>query len=121
MCTTPDRGPSAPDPAAPALKDEAPGGTSAEGFQGQARTNGLDSDGARGGRQSTQAENRDKEFATLAARCALAGHQLTRERLEHDGYRYVVARWGLRREFADLTAVERWVDVVEGKREATPA
>lgn len=124
MQTHQHQGAAAPSPSASALKDEAPGGAGAEGFRGQARTNDTDSDGTRGVGQSapTRAEGADaKQFATLAARCALAGHQLTREPWEHDGYRYVVARWGLRRGLPDLAAVEHWLGMVEGKREAAPA
>ena len=56
----------------------------------------------------------DKQFATLQARCALA--EVTLHQLENDhGQKvYVVSRWALTRELADLESVGVWLDRVTG-------
>lgn len=52
----------------------------------------------------------DKAFATLQARAALAGATL--QRVDDDRGRevFIVTRWEVTREFADLVALEEWLD-----------
>ena len=59
-----------------------------------------------------------KRLATLCARAALAG--VTLHHIEGDFVPsvFVVSRWALTREFTDLDAVERWLDLVTGKKAA---
>jgi len=56
----------------------------------------------------------NKQFATLQARCALA--EVTLHQLENDrgSTVYIVSRWALTREMADLDAVVSWLDRVTG-------
>lgn len=101
-----DLGAAAPRLAAPALKDEAPGGASAEGSRGQARTNGADSGTA----------DIEKTFAALQAHAAMAGHELRRHLVEDGGCRYVMARWGMHRDLAGLDDVRAWVEQATGRK-----
>lgn len=57
-----------------------------------------------------------KRLNTLAARAALLG--VTLQHLEGDFVPnlFVVSRWSLTREFTDMDAVEKWIDVVGGKQ-----
>ena len=56
----------------------------------------------------------DKLFATVQARCALA--EVTLHQLENDHGRmvFIVSRWALTRELANLDAVASWLDRVTG-------
>ena len=56
----------------------------------------------------------DKLFATLQARCALAEVALSRLENDHGQTVYIVSRWALTRELADLDAVASWMDRVLG-------
>ena len=62
----------------------------------------------------TPAENLGKRFATLQARCALAGVSLHQLENDHGNVVYIVSRWALTRELADLDAVAFWLDRVTG-------
>ena len=54
-----------------------------------------------------------KAWTTLAARLALAGHQVWRSNPADAGpIRYFASRWGYIREFADLVAVENFAKQV---------
>ncbi len=55
-----------------------------------------------------------KEFATLQARCALAEVTLHKLENDHGNVVYIVSRWALTRELADLDAVAAWLDRVLG-------
>ena len=56
----------------------------------------------------------DKQLATLQARCALAEVALHQLENDHGQKVYVVSRWALTRELADLNAVASWLDRVTG-------
>ena len=56
----------------------------------------------------------DKLFAKLQARCALAGATLHQLQNDHGSTVYIVSRWALTRELADLDAVSAWLDRVLG-------
>lgn len=62
----------------------------------------------------TPAENLGKRFATLQARCALAGVSLHQLENDRGNVVYIVSRWALTRELADLDAVANWLDRVTG-------
>ena len=62
----------------------------------------------------TPAENLGKRFATLQARCALAEVSLHPLENDHGNTVYIVSRWALTRELADLDAVASWLDRVTG-------
>ena len=62
----------------------------------------------------TPAENLGKRFATLQARCAIAGVSLHQLENDHGALVYIVSRWALTRELADLDAVASWLDRVTG-------
>ena len=66
------------------------------------------------GRDGLVREATDKLFATVQARCALA--EVTLHQLENDHGRtvFIVSRWALTREMADLDAVAFWLDRVTG-------
>lgn len=53
-----------------------------------------------------------KQYATLRARCALAGVVL--HQIENDFGKtvYIVSRWALTRELSDLESVAAWLDCV---------
>ncbi len=57
-----------------------------------------------------------KRLATFRARAALAG--VTLHALDNDYGKtvYIVSRWAMTRELADLDAVENWLDRVTGGR-----
>ena len=55
-----------------------------------------------------------KEFATVQARCALAEVTLHKLENDHGSVVYIVSRWALTRELADLDAVASWLDRVTG-------
>lgn len=57
-----------------------------------------------------------KEFATAQARAALAGVIMYRIEADNGRPAYVVTRWALTRQFEDLQQVNRWLDMVTGKR-----
>ena len=59
-------------------------------------------------------ENLGKQYATLQARCALAGVSLHRLENDHGNTVYIVSRWALTRELPDLDAVASWLDRVTG-------
>ena len=57
-----------------------------------------------------------KRLATLTARAALAG--IAMHHIEGDFVPdiFLVTKWALTREFTDLDAVERWLDMVTGRK-----
>ncbi|MDR6857229.1 hypothetical protein [Variovorax guangxiensis] len=59
-----------------------------------------------------------KRLATLAARAALSGVTLHHMEGDFVPHLFVCSRWALTREFTDLDAVERWLDLVGGRRAA---
>jgi hypothetical protein len=56
----------------------------------------------------------NKLFATLQARCALAGVTLHPLENVHGSMAYIVSRWGLTHELPDLDAVASWLNRVTG-------
>ena len=56
----------------------------------------------------------DKLFATLQARCALAEVTLHKLENDHGNVVYIVSRWALTLELADLDAVASWLNRVTG-------
>lgn len=56
----------------------------------------------------------DKLFATVQARCALAGVSLHQLENDRGDVVFIVSRWALTRELADLDAVASWLDRVLG-------
>lgn len=62
----------------------------------------------------TPAENLGKRFATLQARCALAEVSLHQLENDHGKTVYIVSRWAMTRELADLESVSVWLDRVTG-------
>lgn len=54
----------------------------------------------------------DKQFATLRARLALAGHVLSRSNPTDGEIRYFSSPWGMTREFRDLDAVAAFLDQI---------
>ncbi len=55
-----------------------------------------------------------KAFETLRAECALAGVSLVQSSDERGHAVYIVSRWALTRELADLAAVSAWLQMVTG-------
>lgn len=83
--------------------DEAPGVT-AEGFNGQARTNNGDS-------AATAVDvEADKEFSTLRAMLAMRGFELHTLSEADGGTAYLVRRWSMTRELPDLPAVAAFAE-----------
>ena len=60
--------------------------------------------------------NTQKQLATLRARCALAGVTLHALENDHGKTVYIVSRWALTRELADLESVAAWLKKVTGVR-----
>ena len=60
--------------------------------------------------------NVQKQLATLHARCALAGVTLHQIENDHGKTVYIVSKWALTRELADLDAVSAWLEKVTGVR-----
>jgi len=58
----------------------------------------------------------EKQFSTQRARAALAGVTLHELDNDHGETVYIVSRWAMTRELADLGAVEAWLDRVTGAR-----
>ena len=56
-----------------------------------------------------------KDWSTLQARAALAGHQLFRTAAEDGAVQYFVSRWGMVKAFGSVEEVGRWLDRVEGR------
>ena len=56
----------------------------------------------------------DKLFATVQARCALAEVTLHQLENDHGSTVFIVSRWALTRELANLDAVASWLDRVTG-------
>ena len=94
----------APGGLSPPLKDEAPELAGVEGFKGKGKADNAD---------CADAAAQRKHFATLAARLALAGHELHRTATDDGPCRYFVTRWGMARDLHDLAAVERFAAQVE--------
>lgn len=67
-------------------------------------------------RQTGEAAQPDliKQFATLTARCALAGVTLIETTDDRERPAYVVSRWALTRQLASLDDVVVWLDHVTG-------
>ncbi len=65
---------------------------------------------------TTLSEAEQKRLATLTARAALAGVILHHTEGDFVPHLFIVSRWALTREFTDLDAVDRWLDLVTGKR-----
>lgn len=59
-----------------------------------------------------------KRLTTLTARAALAGVILHHTQGDFVPHLFIVSRWALTREFTDLDAVERWLDLVTGAKAA---
>lgn len=57
----------------------------------------------------------NKQFATLAARAALAGVSLYRIDDDRGKEVFVVSTWVLTRELRSLAEVEKWLDRVSGE------
>lgn len=55
-----------------------------------------------------------KKLATLRARAALAGVSLHTIENDHGETVYIVSKWNLTRELADLDALETWLNRVTG-------
>ena len=53
--------------------------------------------------------NADKQFKTLQAQAALAGH-----RLQRHGNVFLISRWGHAKQLDSLAAVAAWIDRVGG-------
>jgi hypothetical protein len=83
-------------------KDSALGSCSCEGARGITRVDNSD----------CAAAAKEKEFLTLRAQLALAGHELTRTRAEDGSVRFFVGRWGKARELADIDAVRAFAEQV---------
>lgn len=62
------------------------------------------------------AESTGKRLATFRARCALAGVALHQIENDHGKTVYIVSKWALTRELADLEAVSAWLEKVTGVR-----
>jgi hypothetical protein len=62
----------------------------------------------------TPAEYLGKQYATLQARCALAGVSLHRLENDHGKTVFIVSKWALTRELPDLDALSAWLDRVAG-------
>ena len=60
--------------------------------------------------------NTQKRLATLRAQCALAGVVLHQIENDHGKTVYIVSKWALTRELADLDAVSAWLEKVTGVR-----
>ena len=58
--------------------------------------------------------NVQKQLATLHARCALAGVVLHQIENDHGKTVYIVSKWALTSELADLDAVSAWLVKVTG-------
>ena len=67
-------------------------------------------------RQTTEVlqPDRAKHLATLTARCALAGVTLIESTDDRGRPAYVVSRWSLTRQLANLSEVVSWLDHVTG-------
>jgi hypothetical protein len=66
-------------------------------------------------RQSiTESTQDQKRLATIQAHCALAGVVLHQIDNDHGKTVYIVSRWALTRELADLDAVSVWLEAVTG-------
>lgn len=92
--------------AAPPQKDESRELAGGAGLGGQAQTVSPDS-AAR-----AAVEQADKDFATLRARLALAGHQLHIIDDGEGGTAYMVCRWCMSRTLPDLAAVQAFAERV---------
>ena len=57
-----------------------------------------------------------KRLATLMARAALLGVTLHHTEGDFVPHIFLETKWALTREFTDLDAVERWLDMVAGRR-----
>lgn len=90
----------------PTTSDEAPAGGAARGFSEQARWVSLDC------AERTAVEQADKAFATLRARMALAGFQLSIVTGDGCGSAYMLSRGNLHRTLNDVAAVEAFADRV---------
>ena len=55
------------------------------------------------------ADTGDKQFKTLQAQAALAGH-----RLQHHGNVFLISRWGHAKQLDSLADVSAWIDRVGG-------
>lgn len=60
------------------------------------------------------AEALNKQYATLRARCALAGVMLHQIENDYGKTVYIVSRWALCRELPDLESAAAWLDCVTG-------
>ncbi len=59
-------------------------------------------------------DSHEKEFATLRAKFALAGHVLSRSNPTDGHAVYFSTRWGMCREFRDLIAVATFLEQIGG-------
>lgn len=65
---------------------------------------------------STLTQSEQKRLTTLTARAALAGVTLHHAEGDFVPHLFIVSRWALTREFTDLDAVDRWLDLVTGSK-----
>lgn len=86
----------------PSYKSECPGGT---GQNAEQNTNAV---------IVAPAEILSKQYETLRARCALAGITLHQIETDYGKRAFIVSRWALTRELADLEAVGAWLEKVSG-------
>lgn len=63
---------------------------------------------------STFIAGAEKEFATLRAKFALAGHVLSRTNPIDGNVTYFSSKWGMVREFRDLVAAEGFLQQIGG-------
>ena len=61
-----------------------------------------------------EVEARDKQFATLQARCAIAGYELVIIDAGDGSSAFMIQKWGLVRELRDMAAVEAFLDRAAG-------
>ncbi len=62
-----------------------------------------------------------KREATAVARAALAGITVHRSTTEAGQAEWIASRWSLTRAFSDLDELERWLDMVTGRKTAGTA
>lgn len=68
---------------------------------------------------ATDIPMRDKAFATVQARCALAGITLIKLDGDFGHPVFIVTRWSLTKQFDFLADVDAWLDRVTGKKANT--
>ena len=89
----------------PTTKEKAPGTCDSKGLVTDA-TNDIN---------FPMGQREGKDFATLAARFALAGHTLTHSNPADGAVLYYAGRWGLSRTLDDLDAAAQFLMQIGGK------